>query len=487
MPHPAERVLQIGREQLVEVELGDELVRAQPSALLDRAQEAVGVAQAGRGDGTHGLDPMRRARTSARDPANRVAHADVSPRASGGASRPRARFAAVFGVPSPVGTTPSAGVAAAPFAACGGSLRRAGFGGAAGFAAAGFAAAGFARRPASSRPAWRRGFGAAGFGAAGFDAPASRRPASARRASAPPACGAAGFGAAGFAAAGFDAAGFAAAGFGAAGFGAAGFDAAGFAPPASARRLRLRRGGLRRGRLRRRRVLRRGLRRRRGGLGRFGAGFGAAGFGAAGFFAAAFGFGLVFAAAPAGWPWPSRRPALRSAGRDRALVGVAAAALAVWAGLALAPRPGGRPRLGSLRLGLRLAPRWPTSARRRTGLRRADGVRRRAGSAGGGTVVSSSSRTRRPASRPSAAFGRDLPRCRSVSSVAMAYGQQSAHRPAAAMRRARTQRRRRPAPAPPWRSAARPSRRSARRSSPRTPPADRPSAKCSSSSPAKRS
>ena len=57
MPHAAERVLEVGREQLVEAELGDELVRAQPSALVDRAQEAMGVAQAGRGDGAHGPDP----------------------------------------------------------------------------------------------------------------------------------------------------------------------------------------------------------------------------------------------------------------------------------------------------------------------------------------------------------------------------------------------------------------------------------------------
>ena len=51
MAHPAERVLEVGREQLVEAELGDELVRAQPAALLDRAQEAVGVAQAVAGMG----------------------------------------------------------------------------------------------------------------------------------------------------------------------------------------------------------------------------------------------------------------------------------------------------------------------------------------------------------------------------------------------------------------------------------------------------
>jgi hypothetical protein len=55
-----------------------------------------------------------------------------------------ALFAAVFGVTSPVGTTPWAGVAAAPFAACAGSA----------FAAGAFAA----------------GFGAAALGAAGFDA-----------------------------------------------------------------------------------------------------------------------------------------------------------------------------------------------------------------------------------------------------------------------------------------------------------------------------
>ena len=58
-----------GREQLVEVELGDELVRAQPPALLDRAQEAVGVAEAGRGNGAHARNPIEGSRGAREDPA----------------------------------------------------------------------------------------------------------------------------------------------------------------------------------------------------------------------------------------------------------------------------------------------------------------------------------------------------------------------------------------------------------------------------------
>ena len=51
--HPAERVLEVGREQLVEAELRHELVRAQPSALVDRSQEAMRVAEAVSRDGPH--------------------------------------------------------------------------------------------------------------------------------------------------------------------------------------------------------------------------------------------------------------------------------------------------------------------------------------------------------------------------------------------------------------------------------------------------
>ena len=51
--HAAERVLEIGREQLVQAELGHELVRAQPPALVDRPQEAMRVAEAVSRDGPH--------------------------------------------------------------------------------------------------------------------------------------------------------------------------------------------------------------------------------------------------------------------------------------------------------------------------------------------------------------------------------------------------------------------------------------------------
>ena len=59
----AERVLQPGREQLLDRELGDELVEAEALALVDRAQEAVGVAEARGWDRTHGpnlANPGRR-------------------------------------------------------------------------------------------------------------------------------------------------------------------------------------------------------------------------------------------------------------------------------------------------------------------------------------------------------------------------------------------------------------------------------------------
>ena len=85
-----------GREQLVEVELGDELVRAQPAALLDRAQEAVSVAQTGRGDGAHAPDPNRRARTSRR--AARARAGARSRRALAGQDGPPGRRAAAVAV-----------------------------------------------------------------------------------------------------------------------------------------------------------------------------------------------------------------------------------------------------------------------------------------------------------------------------------------------------------------------------------------------------
>jgi hypothetical protein len=66
-----------------------------------------------------------------------------------------ALFAAVFGVTSPVGTAPWAGVAAAPFAACAGSAFAAGAF-AVGFEAAALDAAGFGSDAVA--------LGAAGFG-----------------------------------------------------------------------------------------------------------------------------------------------------------------------------------------------------------------------------------------------------------------------------------------------------------------------------------
>src|SRR5688572_27566845 len=89
MPQPAERVLQVRREELLEAELGDELVRAQPSALVDRTQKAVSVTEAGRRDGAHRpLTLMEHARPG--EP-GRARH-DLSPRACPPPpSRPQAR------------------------------------------------------------------------------------------------------------------------------------------------------------------------------------------------------------------------------------------------------------------------------------------------------------------------------------------------------------------------------------------------------------
>ena len=78
VPQPAERVLEVRREQLLEAELGHELVRTQPSALVDRAQKAVSMTEVGRRDGTHRPRTlMERARPG--DPGR--APADLSPRA----------------------------------------------------------------------------------------------------------------------------------------------------------------------------------------------------------------------------------------------------------------------------------------------------------------------------------------------------------------------------------------------------------------------
>ena len=138
MAHAAERVLQVGREQLVEAELRHELVRAQPAALVDRAEEAVGMAQAVGGDGAHDALTLMRAR----DPA----------------TRPRAPITISSTELSPLATDPSVGVAAAPFAACVGSSERAGA------LAVGLVAAASAWRPrpwasppqraSPERPAW---------------------------------------------------------------------------------------------------------------------------------------------------------------------------------------------------------------------------------------------------------------------------------------------------------------------------------------------
>ena len=53
LPRPPQRVLEPGREQLLDRELGDELVEPEALALVDGAQQAVRVAEAGGGDGTH--------------------------------------------------------------------------------------------------------------------------------------------------------------------------------------------------------------------------------------------------------------------------------------------------------------------------------------------------------------------------------------------------------------------------------------------------
>ena len=66
LPRPPERVLQAGREQVLDRELGDELVEPDALALVDRAQQPVRVAEAGGGDGTHRAHrtPAPRARSS---------------------------------------------------------------------------------------------------------------------------------------------------------------------------------------------------------------------------------------------------------------------------------------------------------------------------------------------------------------------------------------------------------------------------------------
>ena len=53
LPRPPQRVLEPGREQLLDRELGDELVEPEALALVDGAQQAVRVAEAGGWDGTH--------------------------------------------------------------------------------------------------------------------------------------------------------------------------------------------------------------------------------------------------------------------------------------------------------------------------------------------------------------------------------------------------------------------------------------------------
>ena len=408
MPQPAERVLEVGREQLLEAELGHELVRAQPSALVDRAQKAVSVTEAGRRDGAHRPKTlMERARPG--DP-GRARH-DISPRACRPPPwRPRARSR------RPPRSPPSAPARARPSwprpSAWPSTRRASSVSAAAGFAArrrarafAAAAAASASRPPGFARSA-AAGFAAAGFAAAAARLRRRRRPASLGR-----------------------------------------------------RGLRLRRGrGLRRGRrasasarprLRRRRLRGRGLRLRAAGSG-FGfaaaglpPGFGAAGSGFAlrlgrrGFFAARRHRGLgrrrgrgVGGRRRLGLGFGSRRGlGLRlralAAGFFGAApvgtapsVGVAAAALAVVAGsgpaFARAPRPEGltfaaRPSAcacGGRRLGRsRSARLGRADARRATGWPRPP--RRRA--AGG----------RRARRRP---CGRGRWRCRSASSVRKASG-----------------------------------------------------------------
>ena len=417
MAQPAERVLEVGREQLLEAELGHELVRAQPSALVDRAQEAVRVSEAVRGDGAHRPKTlMERVRSG--DP-GRTRH-DISPRACPPPPwRPRARsrrrgFRRRLGCRSGrrlLGARPSAwpqrasarlrGARAASAAA---SMRRAPAPASRqpvsrpraspeqpssrpraspprpGFAAAGFAAAGFA--------------GAAFAAAAGLPAPRSSppRPASARAAAAsPPRASSRGLRRGGLRGRGLRRRLAGAAGFGAAGGGLR--LAPRPWPPASSspRRFaarRLRSASPRR--LRRRRRLR-------------------LAFGFARAVALAFGFSLALAAAffaaPVGTApssaWPRRR--WRSSRAHRAGLGARAAA--------------GGLHLGRAAFGLRLAvadlalPERPAWARRRprgTGWPlRSGSPRRRAGDA------------RRVRRRP---CGRGRWRCRSASSVSEASG-----------------------------------------------------------------
>ena len=60
LARPPERVLERRREQLLDGELGHELVEPHTLALLDRAQQAMGVAEAGGGNGTHGRTVLAR-------------------------------------------------------------------------------------------------------------------------------------------------------------------------------------------------------------------------------------------------------------------------------------------------------------------------------------------------------------------------------------------------------------------------------------------
>ena len=200
MPHPPERVLQPGREQLVEVELGDELVRAQSPALLDRSQETMGVAEAGRGNGAHPETLLERLTARATRRARRTpAHLPSPPRHRARRGLGRARrwrcggsLTAGFGVGSRGRLRAAAGFFGLELR--GGSvgrrrLRGAGFGAGRaglrrrrllgpGFAAPASTAAGFGRRgrrglrrrrlrlrrPASSPSRAGAGFAAAGFG-----------------------------------------------------------------------------------------------------------------------------------------------------------------------------------------------------------------------------------------------------------------------------------------------------------------------------------
>jgi hypothetical protein len=53
LPRPSQGVLESGREQVLDRELGHELVEADALALAYRAQKPVGLADAGGRDGTH--------------------------------------------------------------------------------------------------------------------------------------------------------------------------------------------------------------------------------------------------------------------------------------------------------------------------------------------------------------------------------------------------------------------------------------------------